>query len=97
MRIRFPVGTKDHALLVTERALGVDQLGNYVLVVNQDNMVEQRPVKLGAIENGMRVVEEGLKADDWVIVDGIQRARPGAKVNPVRPDPTSTKPPSTGQ
>jgi len=97
VRIRFPVGTKDHALLVTERALGVDQLGNYVLVVNQDNMVEQRPVKLGAIENGMRVVEEGLKSDDWVIVDGIQRARPGAKVNPTRLEPKPSETSPTGQ
>jgi RND family efflux transporter MFP subunit len=97
VRIRFPVGTKDHALLVTERALGVDQLGDYLLVVNQDNVVEHRPVKLGATENGMRVVEEGLKADEWVVVDGIQRARPGVKVNLTRLEPTSPNPPSTGQ
>ncbi|HBZ55208.1 MAG TPA: efflux transporter periplasmic adaptor subunit, partial [Syntrophobacteraceae bacterium] len=91
VRIRFPVGVKDQALLVSERALGVDQLGDYVLVVNQDNVVEQRPVKLGTTENGMRVIEDGLKADEWIVVDGIQRARPGAKVNPIRPELTSPK------
>jgi RND family efflux transporter MFP subunit len=96
-RVRFPVGKKDHALLVTERALGVDQLGDYLLVVNQDNVVEQQPVKLGISEDGMRVVTEGLKPDDWVVVDGVQRARPGTKVNPTRAGSPPSKSPSTGQ
>jgi multidrug efflux pump subunit AcrA (membrane-fusion protein) len=46
--------------------------------------VEQRPVKVGANVKGMRVIEEGLKAEDWVVLSGIQRARPGAKVTPVK-------------
>jgi multidrug efflux pump subunit AcrA (membrane-fusion protein) len=53
-------------------------------VVNDKDVVEQRPVKAGATVNGMRVIEEGLKADEWVVVSGIQRARPGAKVTPVK-------------
>jgi membrane fusion protein, multidrug efflux system len=66
--------------LVTDRALGIDQQGHYALVVNQDDVVEQRPVQIGALIDGMRVIEQGVSADDWVVVDGIQRAIPGSKV-----------------
>lgn len=86
VRLRLPAEKQDKALLVTERALGVDQLGNYLLLVGPGNDVEYRSVKVGATVDGMRVIDEGLKADDWVIVDGVQRARPGAKVNPTRVD-----------
>jgi multidrug efflux system membrane fusion protein len=51
-------------------------------VVKPDDTVEARPVTLGPLDEGLRVVREGLKAEDRVIVDGIQRARVGAKVNP---------------
>ena len=54
----------------------------YLLVVNKDNVVEQRLVKTGQLDGALRVIEEGLKPDDWVIVNGIQRARPGGKVTP---------------
>jgi len=83
-RIRIPVDVRDRALLVSERALGVDQAGRYLLVVNDQSVVEQRSVKVGALIEGMRVIEEGLKGDEWVVVDGIQRARPGAKITPVQ-------------
>jgi len=83
-RIRIPVDVRDRALLVSERALGVDQGGRYLLVVSDQNVVEQRSVKVGALIEGMRVIEEGLKGDEWVVVDGIQRARPGAKITPVQ-------------
>jgi RND family efflux transporter MFP subunit len=83
-RIRIPVDVRDRALLVSERALGADQGGRYLLVVNDQNVVEQRSVKVGALIEGMRVIEEGLKGDEWVVVDGIQRARPGAKITPVQ-------------
>lgn len=84
VRIRMPVNVRKHALLVSERALGVDQGGRYVLVVNDKNTVEQRTVRVGQIEDGMRVIKEGLHGDEWVVVNGIQRARPGAVVKPVR-------------
>ena len=83
-RIRIPVAVRDRALLVSERALGVDQAGRYLLLVNEQNMVEQRSVKVGALVEGMRVIEEGLQGDEWVVVDGIQRARPGAKITPIQ-------------
>jgi RND family efflux transporter MFP subunit len=84
VRLRIPVDVREKALLVSERSLGVDQGGRYLLVVNDQNVVEQRPVKTGALVSGMRVIEEGLRPDDWVVVSGIQRARPGAKVTPVK-------------
>jgi multidrug efflux system membrane fusion protein len=84
VRLRIPVEVRERALLVPERALGVDQNGRYLLVVNDQDVVDQRPVKVGAGVDGMRVVEEGLQADDWVVVSNLQRARPGAKVTPVK-------------
>ena len=69
-------------LLVTERALGLDQGGRYLLVVGGENKVEQRYVKIGALRDGKRVIIEGLKPEDQVVVKGIQRAIPGAKVTP---------------
>lgn len=84
MRLRIPIAVREKALLIPERALGVDQSGRYLLVVNDQNMVDQRPVNVGANVNGMRVIEKGLQADEWVVVGGIQRARPGTKVAPVK-------------
>jgi membrane fusion protein (multidrug efflux system) len=82
VRLRLPVAERENALLVTERALGLDQGGRYLLVVNNENKVEQRHVKIGALRDGMRVIEDGLKPEDSVVVKGIQRAIPGAKVTP---------------
>jgi len=84
MRIRIPVDVRPNALLVPERALGVDQGGRYLLLINEQNVVEQRPVKVGARVDEAMVIEEGLKGDERVVVEGIQRARPGAKVTPVQ-------------
>lgn len=84
VRVRIPIDTVPDALFVSERALGVDQAGPYVLVVNDKNVVEQRTVRVGSREHGMRAVREGLKKGDWVVVNGIQRARPGAVVTPVQ-------------
>jgi membrane fusion protein, multidrug efflux system len=84
VRLRIPVDVREKVLLVAEQALGVDQGGRYLLVVDDKDVVEQRPVKVGASVKGMRVIEEGIQAGDWVVVSGIQRARPGAKVAPVK-------------
>jgi RND family efflux transporter MFP subunit len=84
VRIRIPIHVRKHALLVSERALGVDQGGRYLLVVNAQNVVEQRSVTVGQLEEGMRVIKEGLQGDEWVVVSGIQRSRPGATVKPVK-------------
>ena len=81
-RVRVPIGTIKNALLVPDRALGIDQRGPYLLVVNQNDLVEQRPVQIGALIDGMRVIEQGVTGDDRVVVEGIQRAIAGSKVNP---------------
>ncbi|MFZ0070417.1 MAG: efflux transporter periplasmic adaptor subunit, partial [Xanthobacteraceae bacterium] len=70
------------ALLVPDTAIGTSQLGRYVLVVNKDNVVEQRTVTIGQVDKGLRVIESGLKPDDLVVIDGVQRAIPGNKVDP---------------
>jgi RND family efflux transporter MFP subunit len=82
VRIRVPVDEDKNALLVPDTALGSDQSGRYLLVVNSDNVVEQRKVQTGALDAGLRVIENGLKAEDRVIVAGLLRAIPGQKVDP---------------
>jgi membrane fusion protein, multidrug efflux system len=62
--------------------VATDQSRKIVFVVKDDNTVEAKAVVLGPLDDGLRVVREGLKAEDRVIVDGIQRARVGAKVTP---------------
>ena len=96
VRVRVPVSDPKPGLLVTDRAVGTDQDRKYVLVVNDKNVVEYRPVKLGSIQNGLRSVTEGVTAQDWIVVNGIQRARPGATVAPqkvsMRPTPAAAVP-----
>jgi RND family efflux transporter MFP subunit len=88
VRGRLPVREREGALLVSERALGSDQSGRYVLVVDAENVAQYRPVELGAKVDGMRVIEKGLDAADWVITEGLLRARPGAVVEPERATPS---------
>ena len=68
--------------LVPQVAVGSDQTGRYVLVVNADNVVEQRKVQLGQTDGELQVVESGLKPEDRVVVSGILDAIPGQKVDP---------------
>jgi RND family efflux transporter MFP subunit len=82
VRIRVPFDEQNSALLVPDAALGSDQAGRYVLVVNGDNVVEQRKVQTGPLEGELRVIESGLKDDDKVVVAGLLRAIPGQKVDP---------------
>jgi RND family efflux transporter MFP subunit len=82
VHVRVPLGPPKEALLVPETALGTDQAGRYLLVVGKDNVVEQRPVEIGAREGEMRVITKGVAAEDRVIVAGLQRAVPGQKVDP---------------
>jgi len=81
-RIRVPVASRADMLLVTERAVAQDQGGTYLLVVNSDNKVERRSVTTGQRIDGLAVIEEGLQKDDRVVVEGVQRARPGRMVAP---------------
>jgi len=82
VRVRVPVEESVKALLVPDVALGSDQSGRYVLVVNSDDVVEQRKVAVGPLEGSLRVIEKGLAPEDRVVVAGILRTIPGQKVNP---------------
>jgi membrane fusion protein, multidrug efflux system len=82
VRVRIPVQRLDNALMVADAALGTSQLGDYLLVLGKDNVVEQRPVKIGQLDGQLRVIESGLGAEDWVVTSGVQRAIPGSKVEP---------------
>ncbi len=81
-RARLPLGEPHRALLVTERAIDTDQGQKIVYLVNDKNEVASRPVRLGAIYDGLRAIEDGLKAGERVIVVGLQQVRPGAVVEP---------------
>jgi RND family efflux transporter MFP subunit len=81
-RVRVPIGEPHPALLVTDRAVESDQGQKILYVVNEKNEVMSRPVKLGDLHDGLRVVASGLKAGERVVVNGLQRVRPGVVVEP---------------
>lgn len=90
-RLRLPIDKRANALLVTERAIGADQSGRYLLAVNSEDVVEKRLIRMGRLVDGLRVIEEGLQPGEWVVVTGLERARPGAKVSLERTDMASFK------
>jgi multidrug efflux system membrane fusion protein len=81
-RIRLGAAQKTPALLITERAVGTDQGKRFVMVVGRDDKAEYREVQLGAPVNGLRIVKSGLNAGERVVVNGLQRVRPGAPLAP---------------
>jgi RND family efflux transporter MFP subunit len=91
-RIRVPIGTTEQAMLVPERSLGVDQRGEFLLVVNAQNTVEIRPVQTGPLVADLRVIRKGIVAEDRVVVDGVQKARPGITVIPTPAEPSGAAP-----
>lgn len=99
VRIRVPFDKPHPALWVDEHALGADQRGWYLLVVDGTGTVQHRPVEIGERRGGRVVIEQGLAAGERVVVNGLQRARPGAKVEareaeaPVPAKPAQEKPP----
>ncbi len=96
VRLRIPIGKPYSALVVSERALGSDQGQRYLLTVNPKQEVEYRAVSVGTLQNGLRVITQGIGENDWVIVRGIQRVRPGATVTAQRVEMESMlKPGST--
>lgn len=95
-RVRFAMAT-DKATVVPEAALLRDQLGRYAMVVNEKDEVEMRRVEIGALDGHMRVVREGLKPEDRVIVLGVLKARPGSKVTPKTQAAAATAPAPAGK
>ena len=87
-RVRLIGSSPYEALLVPDTAVATDQSRKIVFVVKDDDTVEAKPVILGPLDEGLRVIREGLKPEDRVIVEGLQRARVGAKVAPHAPKDT---------
>src|SRR5262249_25782954 len=85
-RVRIDLADKSKSLMVADRAILTDQSVKYVLVVNRakDNTLERRPVTVSnrVQWDGLSAATGGLKGDEWIISDGVNRARPGATVNP---------------
>ncbi len=82
VRVRIPIGVPHAALLVREESLGTDQGQRFIYVVDEQNQIDYRRVKVGFLSDGKRVIESGLKPGERVVVTGLQRVRPGAKVEP---------------
>jgi multidrug efflux system membrane fusion protein len=83
VRVRLPIGQPHPAILVIDRAIGSDQGLKFVYVVNAENMVEQRRITTGALQSdGLRVVTQGLKPDEWVVIGGLQQVKPKMKIKP---------------
>jgi RND family efflux transporter MFP subunit len=93
-RVKVPGGPKVNATLIRDAAVGTDQDKKYVLVLKPDNTVDYRPIQLGPLTDGLRVIKSGLKPGERIVVNGLQRVRPGMKVTvheaPMIPDTTSS-------
>ncbi|MBA3317888.1 MAG: efflux RND transporter periplasmic adaptor subunit [Gemmatimonadales bacterium] len=88
-RIRLVGSGKYSAKLVVDRAIGTDQDKKFVLVLKPDSTVEYRPVQLGRLVDGLRVITSGLKPGEKIVINGMQRARPGTKVTPTLAEMTA--------
>lgn len=86
VRVRIPIAQRDKALLTRNDAIGTSQEGSYVLVVGTDNVVQRKIVKTGQRQGQLRIIESGLDPGDWVVTGGVQKAFPGARVEPQRTD-----------
>jgi|ERR1041385_2772211 RND family efflux transporter MFP subunit len=82
-RIRVPLSERHPALLVSERAVGTDQAQKYVLTLTGTNTVAYQAVKLGPVVDGKRIIRSGLEAGQQIVVNGLQRVRPGMPVTPL--------------
>ncbi len=91
-RVRIPAGDKYKALMLPPEAVGSDLSQQFVFVVDEQNLVQYRKVTPGPIIDGLRVIRDGLQPDDWVIVKGVQRAKTGAKVDPIKQDSAGLPP-----
>jgi len=94
VRVRTPIAQTPKALLTPDDAIETSQEGKYVLVVGQDNVVQKKIVATGQRDGQLRVIESGLDPNDWVVTEGVQRAAPGAKVDPQREAPPAVGAPA---
>ena len=91
-RVKVGGGTAHPAILIDDAALGTDQAKKYVLVVDAANKVQYREVQPGPLHDGLREITSGLAAGERIVVNGIQRARPGDSVAPHAVDMAAAKP-----
>ena len=94
-RVRVPAGDKYRALMLPPEAVGSDLSQQFVFVVDDQNLAQYRKVTLGPIIDGLRVIRDGVQPEDWVIVKGVQRAKTGAKVDPIRQATPDAPPPAS--
>jgi RND family efflux transporter MFP subunit len=87
-RLQLPGSGEYRAILVPDDAIASDQSQKLVWVVDGENKAQYRAVKIGPLIDGLRVVREGVSDEDWVVVAGLQRVRPGQPVDPEREKPT---------
>jgi RND family efflux transporter MFP subunit len=92
-KLRVPVTHDKSALLVPTVAIGFDQLGPYLLAVDDKNVVQRRTVKLGAEVKDLTVITEGVTRGEWVITNGLLMAIPGKQVTPIKASAANSKPP----
>jgi multidrug efflux system membrane fusion protein len=88
-RVRIPIAQENKALLTRDDAIGTSQEGSYVMVVGADNVVARKIVKTGQRQGPLRIIESGLDPGDWVVIEGVQHAFPGAKVETQQSELTS--------
>lgn len=85
-RVRILLGEPSSAIMISEKAISFDQGQRFVYVMNEKNIAEYRLIEVGDLEDGLRVIIKGVGPNDWVVVNGIQRVRPGSAVEPQRVD-----------
>ncbi|TVP96042.1 MAG: efflux RND transporter periplasmic adaptor subunit [Planctomycetaceae bacterium] len=83
VRVRMPLATRPAALLIPARAVVRDRGAAFLLIVDDENRVQRREVRLGRQDQGWLIVEEGLQPGERLVLEGLQRARPGGVVNPI--------------
>jgi membrane fusion protein (multidrug efflux system) len=96
VRARVEAGVQANGLLIPQRAVTITPQGATVMVVGAKDIVESRPVKVGALLGGAWAIQSGLAAGERVIVDGLQKAAPGKPVKPVTASPTPPAVPVAG-
>jgi RND family efflux transporter MFP subunit len=96
-RIRVPLSERHAALLVDERAIGTDQANKFVLTLTSSNTVAYRPVQLGPLVEGRRIIRSGLAAGEKIVVNGLSRVRPGSPVAPETEKPATKSEPKSAQ
>src|SRR4029079_2132687 len=90
VKLRMGKAKSEQALLVSERAIGTDQDKRFVIVVGADNKAVWRQATLGGTANGQRIVTAGLEPGERIVVNGLQRVRPGAQLAPQPAQPAGT-------